>query len=291
MAMSYGDWLAANPLPYDLQAFVDESNAKYADLQYADRPQEFFDQYEMMRRANAEAQAQYYIQNPDVYLDPMMTAFNPFITNSGMPWYVKGPGGTSTVEYIGEAPPPVDWDAEAAPGKPVIGPAVAPGMSVEDYNRYNPNAPTSVQAGSDQEKAVLSGGGMLSGNKPAGGGVSSANQGTGDTSGYNTYNSAVMQKAIQSVGGQEAWNRLSQPQRNAILAAFGAGPNGMLFGGNQNPQVLPGVNQNPQGDNPEPTFGNGQRPRPRMQWGGGAGMGTTTPGWNTANWNRRGLLG
>ena len=155
MAMTYAEWLAANPLPYDLQAFVDQSNEQYAGMQYNDRPQEFFDQYEMMRRANAEAQAQYYIQNPDVYLDPAVMAFNPFITNSGMPWYVSGPGGTYTTEAIGTSPPATDWYAEAAAGNPVIGPAVTPGMTATEYNQYNRNNPTSVEPGSTLEQQFV----------------------------------------------------------------------------------------------------------------------------------------
>jgi hypothetical protein len=48
-----------------------------------------------------------------------------------------------------------DWYAEAAAGRPVIGPAVSSDMSVTDYNRLNPNAPTSIQSGSPEEQAVM----------------------------------------------------------------------------------------------------------------------------------------
>lgn len=136
--MTWEEYMQLYPQPYDLEGFVNQANQQYAGMDYYSRPQEFFDEYDKMRRANMEWQANYnQYSGKAPSNEAMMT--NPFLQQSGRAlWSAQG-----TPEYIGSAPE-TDWYAEAAQGNPVIGASVTPWMTPVQYNQYNPNSPTAV---------------------------------------------------------------------------------------------------------------------------------------------------
>lgn len=103
--LTWEQYQAQFPRPYDL-------------AQYIGRPlSEYPDNYDEMRKANMKWEAKYITEHAD-YIDPMML-LNPFVRGG---WYY----GLKSTEYIPDPNPqvPVDWQAEADAGRPVVGPAV-----------------------------------------------------------------------------------------------------------------------------------------------------------------------
>jgi len=149
--MDWNTWLAANPFPYDLTAMWNEGLQLYPGMDFGSMPQEWRDQYEAARRANAQHEASFY-QQTGTAPSQEASLFNPFITNNGGAWFTNG-GNT---EFIGEQPQ-TDWYSEAVQGNPVIGGSVSAGMPVSEYNAFNPNNPTAVQSGSQVEQDWLNG--------------------------------------------------------------------------------------------------------------------------------------
>lgn len=113
--MKWADWIAANPLPYDLMKFVRESNEKYAGMQYADRPQEYFDEYNKQRQANMEHHARFYEETGTTPSIEVMIS-NPYVRPSGRAWYKQAPNGVATPVFVGKAKEATLTDEERASG-------------------------------------------------------------------------------------------------------------------------------------------------------------------------------
>jgi len=104
--LSWDEYRANYPQPYDLSVYVGKPLSEYP----AD--------YDEMRKANLRWHA-VYIRNHAPYIGPELL-LNPFVRGG---WFY---GMNGKQEYIPdpEARPEVDWEAESAAGRQVIGPAV-----------------------------------------------------------------------------------------------------------------------------------------------------------------------
>jgi hypothetical protein len=142
MAMTWDEYQSAYPAPYDLENFVNQGNQTYANMQYTERPQEWLDEYEKMRRANMEWQANYHNGGYSGQAASTLEMLNPFVNPSGRAYY-----GAGEPEYIGDAGPQTDWYAEAAAGRPVMGGSVQPNQTAASYYGKKPvpsNVPTQL---------------------------------------------------------------------------------------------------------------------------------------------------
>ena len=104
--LSWEEYQRQFPPPFDLSVFVGKPISKYPP------------DYDERRKANMKWHAEF-IRNHANYIDPMMM-LNPYVCGG---WYFYLDGRK---EYIPNPnpKPQVDWAAEAAAGRAVIGPAV-----------------------------------------------------------------------------------------------------------------------------------------------------------------------
>lgn len=105
--LTWDQYRAQFPQPYDLSVYVGKPLSEYPA------------NYDEMRKANLKWHAEF-IRNHARYIGPELM-LNPYVRGG---WFY---GLNGAVEYIPDpdARAPVDWAAEAAAGRPVIGPAVA----------------------------------------------------------------------------------------------------------------------------------------------------------------------
>lgn len=124
--LSWDEYRAQFPQPYDLSVYVGKPLSQYPA------------NYDEMRKANMKWHAEY-IRNHAPYIGPELM-LNPFVRGG---WYY---GMNGAQEYIPDpdAAPPVDWAAEAAAGRPVIGPAVAAAAPVSPVPEKAVEAAVSV---------------------------------------------------------------------------------------------------------------------------------------------------
>lgn len=104
--LTWEQYKAKFPMPYDIAQYVGKPLSEYPA------------NYDEMRKANMRWQAVYWREHAN-YIGP--EAFlNPFVAGG---WYY---GMNGTLEWIPNPnpPPAVDWAAEAAAGRPVLGPVV-----------------------------------------------------------------------------------------------------------------------------------------------------------------------
>lgn len=133
MAMSWEEYQQLYPAPFDLAGYVDAGNQTYAGMDYYSRPQEWLDEYDRMRRANMEWQANYHNGGYSGSGPSSLEMLNPFVQQSGRAYY----DSSGQPEYIGDPGPQVDWYQEAAAGRPVIGGSVTPNMTAKQYYGNN----------------------------------------------------------------------------------------------------------------------------------------------------------
>lgn len=103
--LTWDEYQKQFPAPFDIAQYVGKPLSEYPS------------NYDEMRKANMKWQAEYLLKHAS-YIGPF-ELLNPFVRGG---WYY----GMSGPEWIPNPnpQPEVDWAAEAAAGRPVIGPAV-----------------------------------------------------------------------------------------------------------------------------------------------------------------------